>query len=210
VLGSYNALKATLPHLLRSAAKYRRTGTITNTTTTTTTTTTNTTTTNTTTNSTSTVGSTTGGRVIFVGTTIHFTGVPLQAHVAVAKAGVDALAAAVALEMGPRGMTANVVAPGAIAGTEGAARLVPGLAAHSNNNNNHNNDNAANNNDKALNKDATAAAALAARIPAGRWGTVRDVADATVWLFSAAGSYVNGATIVGKRSFFNFFLFNNF
>lgn len=34
--------------------------------------------------------------------------------------------------------------------------------------------------------------------PLGRFGSVRDIADATVYLFSDAGSYVNGQTLVGK------------
>jgi NAD(P)-dependent dehydrogenase (short-subunit alcohol dehydrogenase family) len=31
-----------------------------------------------------------------------------------------------------------------------------------------------------------------------RYGTVKEIADATVYLFSDAGNYVNGETIVGK------------
>lgn len=34
--------------------------------------------------------------------------------------------------------------------------------------------------------------------PLGRVGSVRDIADATVYLFSDAGSYVTGQTLVGK------------
>ena len=34
------------------------------------------------------------------------------------------------------------------------------------------------------------------RIPLGRVGTVRDIADSTVFLFSEAGSYVNGEVLV--------------
>ena len=34
--------------------------------------------------------------------------------------------------------------------------------------------------------------------PLGRWGTVRDVADATVWLCGDAGGYVNGTVVVGE------------
>lgn len=34
--------------------------------------------------------------------------------------------------------------------------------------------------------------------PLGRFGHVRDIADATVYLFSDAGSYVTGQTLVGK------------
>ncbi|KAF7542467.1 hypothetical protein G7046_g10165 [Stylonectria norvegica] len=35
----------------------------------------------------------------------------------------------------------------------------------------------------------------ARNVPSGRLGTVRDVADATVYLFSDAGSYVNGQVL---------------
>lgn len=34
--------------------------------------------------------------------------------------------------------------------------------------------------------------------PLGRFGHVRDIADATVYLFSDAGSYVTGQTLVGE------------
>lgn len=33
-------------------------------------------------------------------------------------------------------------------------------------------------------------------IPVGRWGTIRDIADSTVYLFSDAGNYVNGEVLV--------------
>lgn len=35
-------------------------------------------------------------------------------------------------------------------------------------------------------------------IPLGRWGTVKEIADATVYLFSDAANYVSGQTLVGK------------
>lgn len=35
-------------------------------------------------------------------------------------------------------------------------------------------------------------------IPLGRWGTVKEIADATVYLFSDAANYVTGQTLVGK------------
>ena len=92
----------------------------------------------------------------------------MQAHVTVAKAGVDALSAAVAIEQGPRGVTSNCIAPGAIAGTEGMARL------------------------------SKADGNAAPGIPSGRMGTPREIADATVFLFSEAGSYVNGSILVGE------------
>ena len=100
----------------------------------------------------------------------------MQAHVGVAKAGVDALSNSVAIEFGPRGITSNVIAPGPIGGTEGMERL-------------------------ARKEDA---AAGMKQIPAGRWGTVREIADATVYLFSEAAGYVNGTTLVGKSDFSHF------
>ena len=35
-------------------------------------------------------------------------------------------------------------------------------------------------------------------IPLGRWGTVKEIADATVYLFSDAANYVSGQTLVGE------------
>lgn len=110
----------------------------------------------------------TGGRIIAISATFHYTGMPLQAHVAAAKAGVDSLMTSVALEYGPRGVTSNVIAPGPIADTEGMARL----------------------------SNASSAATLARSVPSGRFGTVRDIANSTVYLFSDAGSYVNGHILV--------------
>ena len=85
-----------------------------------------------------------------------------------AKAAVDALSSACALELGPRGITSNVIAPGGIADTEGLARLARVEDAKSEERS----------------------------IPLGRWGRVADVANATVWLCSDAGAYINGTTVV--------------
>lgn len=60
----------------------------------------------------------TGGRIIFVSATLHYTGLPFQTHVSVAKAGVDALSNNTAIEFGPLGVTSNIIAPGPIANTE--------------------------------------------------------------------------------------------
>lgn len=109
---------------------------------------------------------------------------PLQTHVCVAKAGVDALSNNLALEFGPRGVTSNVIAPGGIAGTEGVERL--------------------------SRPDYKETAEKA--VPLGRLGTVKEIADATVYLFSDAGNYVNGQTLVGEffYIFFSFFLLSTF
>ncbi|KAK0741929.1 hypothetical protein B0T21DRAFT_390770 [Apiosordaria backusii] len=112
---------------------------------------------------------TTGGRFVSTSATFHYTGMPLQSHVSAAKAAIDSLMGSVALEYGPYGVTANCIAPGAIEGTEGMERL--------------------------------ASASIDRRtrtkgVPSGRWGSVRDVADATVFVFSDAGNYVNGTNLV--------------
>ncbi|KAI8941972.1 hypothetical protein NX059_000082 [Plenodomus lindquistii] len=143
VLGSYNTLKATLPYLVKSAAKHRTDGTMP-------------------------PAEGTGGRIIFVSATLHYTGTPLQTHVSVAKAGVDAMAMSVAIEQGPKGITSNVIAPGPIGGTEGMARLAKSESIEKSHK----------------------------KIPSGRYGTVKEVADATIYLFSDAGNYVNGETLV--------------
>ena len=107
------------------------------------------------------------GSVIFVSATLHYTGVPMQAHVGAAKAGVDALSNALAVELGPLGIRFNCIAPGAISGTEGMLRLAPPS-------------------DTPLEK----------KIPLQRQGTTEDIADATVFLFSPAASYVTGDVLV--------------
>ncbi|ERS97006.1 peroxisomal 2,4-dienoyl-CoA reductase [Sporothrix schenckii 1099-18] len=125
-----------------------------------------------------------GGRFLAISATFHYTGLPLQSHVSAAKAGVDSIVGSVALEYGPRGVMANVIAPGPIEGTEGMNRLAS---------------------PDAVAADAQQADALQLRpglrggspgIPSGRWGTVRDIADATVYLFSASGDNVNGHVLV--------------
>ncbi|RKF74328.1 Peroxisomal 2,4-dienoyl-CoA reductase SPS19 [Golovinomyces cichoracearum] len=141
-IGSYNTLKATLPYLIESAARNPNTS----------------------------ANSSTGGRIIFISATFHFTGVPLQAHAAVAKAGVDALSASAAIELGPRGITSNVITPGPINNTEGMKRLGD------------------------QQKEASSEAFK--KIPLQRYGTVKEVSDATVFLFSDTGNYVNGSVLV--------------
>jgi peroxisomal 2,4-dienoyl-CoA reductase len=112
----------------------------------------------------------TGGRIIFVSATFHFKGMALQAHVSAAKAGVDALSACTAIEYGPRGITSNIITPGPIMGTEGMARLGS--------------------------RDAEKSGAAFKKVPLGRYGTVKEIADGTVYLFSDAGNYVNGEVLV--------------
>ncbi|KAK6211253.1 oxidoreductase [Colletotrichum tabaci] len=140
LLGSYNTVKATMPHLLASANRAKSTGLP------------------------------SGGRIIFISATFHYTGMPYQAHVASAKAGVDALSASVALECGPRGVTSNVISPGGVEGTEGLQRLSSQASRESGQG--------------------------CRQIPLGRYGSLREIADATVFLFGETGSYVTGHVLV--------------
>ncbi|KAH7587928.1 Peroxisomal 2,4-dienoyl-CoA reductase SPS19 [Nakaseomyces glabratus] len=104
------------------------------------------------------------GSILFVSATFHYYGVPFQSHVGAAKAGIDALSNALAVEMGPFGVRSNCIAPGAIQGTEGFDRLIG----------------------DASKKKTTS------KIPLQRLGTTEDIAQATVYLFSPAASYVSG------------------
>ena len=147
-MGCYNVTKLCLPYLVASARKHNVWTTLPNDKT-----------------------SGPGGRVIYLSTTNHYTGIPLQAHVVAAKAGIDALSANVAIEYGPFGITSNVIAPGPIAGTEGMDRL---SKRHKSGN----------------------SSVVAKNIPVGRWGSIKEIADATIFLFSDAANYVTGDRLV--------------
>jgi NAD(P)-dependent dehydrogenase (short-subunit alcohol dehydrogenase family) len=54
------------------------------------------------------------GRIVCIGSLGAFSGSPRHAHYAAAKAGIVGLAKALAKELGPMGMTINVVSPGAV------------------------------------------------------------------------------------------------
>ena len=146
ILGTYNTIKAALPHIVKSAAKHKSDGATPN-------------------------PAGTGGRILAISATIHYTGLPLQTHVSAAKAGVDAISVATAIEYGPLGVTSNIIAPGPIGGTEGMDRLSKGHRTQE-------------------------GTTRAKGIPTGRFGTVKEISDATVYLFSDTGNYVNGETIV--------------
>ncbi|KAK5174784.1 peroxisomal 2 4-dienoyl-CoA reductase sps19 [Saxophila tyrrhenica] len=112
----------------------------------------------------------TGGRMIFISASFHFVGKPMQAHVMAAKAAVDQISNSIAIEYGPYGITSNVITPGPISGTEGMERLGR--------------------------SDPESVKASKKGIPLGRWGEVKEIADATVFLFSEAASYQNGTVMV--------------
>jgi peroxisomal 2,4-dienoyl-CoA reductase len=67
-----------------------------------------------------------GGHIVNISAPFERMGVAWQAHVAAAKAGVDSLTRTCAVEFGPHGVRVNALAPGAIGGTEGMARVGSG------------------------------------------------------------------------------------
>jgi 3-oxoacyl-[acyl-carrier protein] reductase len=105
------------------------------------------------------------GRIINITSVVGESGNAGQANYAAAKAGVAGMARAMAREIGSRGITVNCVAPGFI-DTDMTRAL-----------------------------DDAQRQALLGQIPLGRLGSVDDVAAAVVFLASAAGGYITGATV---------------
>ena len=108
------------------------------------------------------------GQILNISATLHYLGTPMQLHVSAAKAGVDALTRNLAVEWGRYGIRVNVIAPGPIEDTEGMKRLVPEPIKER----------------------------LRKGIPLGRFGLIKDIENAAVFLCSDAASFINGAVIV--------------
>ena len=108
------------------------------------------------------------GLILNISATLHYVGTPYQLHVSAAKAGVDALTRNLAVEWGRYGIRVNAIAPGPIEDTEGMTRLVPEQVKER----------------------------LRRRIPLGRFGRIRDIEQAAVFLCSDAASFINGAVLV--------------
>jgi peroxisomal 2,4-dienoyl-CoA reductase len=106
-----------------------------------------------------------GGAVVNISAAIQYRGMALQAHVVSAKAGIDALSRTCAIEWGPD-IRVNVVAPGAMSGTEGVKRI------------------------------AADDQHRMAQNPLKRPGSTTEVAQAVLFLASDAASYITGATLV--------------
>lgn len=108
------------------------------------------------------------GQILNISATLHYGGTPLQLHVSAAKAGVDALTRNLAVEWGRHGIRTNAIAPGPIEDTEGMKRLVP----------------------------ADVKERLRRRIPLGRFGLIKDIERAALFLCSDAASFINGAVLI--------------
>lgn len=105
------------------------------------------------------------GRLIFISSVVALAGAPGQANYAASKAGLIGMARAIARELGARNITANVIAPGFIE-TDMTAAMTEARRAE-----------------------------ILAGIPSKRYGTVDEVAAATVFLASEAASYINGVVL---------------
>ncbi len=105
------------------------------------------------------------GRIIQVSSVVGHTGNPGQANYAAAKAGLAGMSKALAQEVGSRGITVNLVAPGFV-----ETAMTDGLSA-------------------------AQRARLAEAIPLGRMGQPADVAAAIVYLASEEAGWVTGSTV---------------
>jgi 3-oxoacyl-[acyl-carrier protein] reductase len=105
------------------------------------------------------------GRIISIASVVGVTGNPGQANYAAAKAGIIAFSKSLAREIGSRGITVNVVAPGFI-DTDMT---------------------------RALSEDQRTA--LLGQIALGRLGAAADIAQAVAFLASPAAAYITGETL---------------
>lgn len=105
------------------------------------------------------------GRMIFVSSVVGLTGSAGQVNYAASKSGLVGLARSVARELGSRGITANVVAPGFV--DTDMTRALP---------------------------DARRTEILG-QVPLGRYASVEEVASVVTWLGSPGAAYVTGAVI---------------
>jgi 3-oxoacyl-[acyl-carrier protein] reductase len=105
------------------------------------------------------------GRIVFISSVVGLYGSPGQTNYAASKSGLVGLARSISRELGGRGITANVVAPGFIE-TDMTAELPEDRKK-----------------------------AYQASIPAGRFATPEEVAAAVRFVASAEAAYITGAVI---------------
>lgn len=106
-----------------------------------------------------------GGRIVFISSVVGLYGSPGQANYAAAKAGLVGMARSITRELGSRGITANVVAPGFI--DTDMTRALPAKTREQ----------------------------YLAAIPAARFSDPSEVAATVDFLASAEAGYISGAVI---------------
>ena len=105
------------------------------------------------------------GRVVLISSVVALYGSPGQTNYSASKSGLVGFARSLTRELGSRGITANIVAPGFIE-TDMTAELTEEQKAN-----------------------------YLANIPAARFGQANEVAKAVAWLASDDASYISGAVI---------------
>jgi len=105
------------------------------------------------------------GRMIFIGSVVGMLGSAGQVNYAATKSGLIGMARSFARELGSRGITANVVAPGFV-DTDMTAVL-----------------------------DEARKAEIVSAVPLGRFCTADEIAGVVAFLASPAGAYISGAVI---------------
>jgi 3-oxoacyl-[acyl-carrier protein] reductase len=105
------------------------------------------------------------GRMIFISSVVGLLGSAGQVNYAASKSGLVGLARSVARELGSRGITANVVAPGFV-DTDMTRALSDERRAE-----------------------------ITKQVPLGRYASVEEIAAAVTWLGSEQAGYVTGAVI---------------
>jgi 3-oxoacyl-[acyl-carrier protein] reductase len=105
------------------------------------------------------------GRIIFISSVVGLMGSAGQVNYAASKAGLVGAARSLARELGSRGVTANVIAPGFI-DTEMTAELP-----------------------------AERKAEILANVPLGRYGSTEEIAEIVKFIASTQAGYISGAVI---------------
>lgn len=105
------------------------------------------------------------GRLIFIGSVVGGVGAAGQVNYSASKSGLVGMARSFSRELGSRGITANVIAPGFVE-TDMTAEL-----------------------------DEKRRSEIAAQVPLGRFCSVQEIADVVTFIASAKASYITGAII---------------
>lgn len=113
-----------------------------------------------------------GGRIVNIASVVGLAAMRLQSPFVAAKAGIIHLTRSMALELGPRGIASNAIAPGSIM-SEGTRALFYGADGSF----------------------AARTREFLAHVPLGRPGTAEEIAEAVLFLLSPGAGYINGQVL---------------